>query len=428
MIKALYHGDLIIKMKTSNYFRRKSCRLCRSNKLSSIINLQSTPPANQFVKIDSLGTKQAKYPLEVFFCKNCAHVQLLDVVNPEELFRDYVYVSGTSPVFVNHFKDYANDLMNNYEFDKNKLILDIGSNDGTLLSFFKEKGHKVLGVDPAKKIAEKATKGGIETISDFFNLNLAKRIKKEYSTASLITANNVFAHADDLIEIINGIKFLLSENGIFVFEVSYLLDVFDKTLFDTIYHEHLSYHSVKPLKNFFSNNGMELIDVKRINTHGGSIRCVAKLKESILITNNSVTDLIKSEENCQLDKADTFIKFALKIQGIKNDLKKMLCDIKKNGQKIAAFGAPAKATTLMYEFGLDKDTIEFIIDDNPLKQGLYSPGLHIPVYPSSILEEKKVDYLMILAWNFADPIIKKNQKFISDGGKFIVPLPEIKIY
>ena len=409
------------------FLKRKFCRLCDSSDLISVVNLKSTPPANAFVNKSSLQKKQKLYPLELFFCNKCSHVQLLDVVEPSELFEEYVYISGTSPVFIKHFENYCDYIIEKFNPSSHEIIVDIGSNDGTLLSFFKAKGYSVLGIDPAKKIALQANKKGIKTINDFFTINVAKEILKSHSKASVITANNVFAHADDLIEITKAVKQLLSPEGIFVFEVSYLVDVLEKTLFDTIYHEHLAYHAVSPLIKFFKNMDMELIEVTRVNTHGGSIRGVVKLANSIRKADCSVMDLFDLENSLKLNEAKTYYDFASNIQSRKNELMTCLKEIKSEGKKIAAFGAPAKATTLMYEFGLDSKYIDFIVDDSPLKQGLYSPGLHIPVLPSSAIEEKKPDYLLILAWNFSESIIEKNYSFHESNGKFIIPLPKLEI-
>ncbi len=407
--------------------KRALCRLCRSSKLSSILKLASTPPANAFVSKENLHIKQRKYPLELFFCQECSHVQLTEVVDPIELFENYVYVSGTSPVFVEHFSNYAKEIVNTYKPSLQNYILDIGSNDGTLLKFFKNMGYQTIGVDPAISISKKAQEDGINTINEFFNYKTSEKIKEKYSTASLITANNVFAHSDDLIGITKAVRNLLSPNGLFVFEVSYLLDVYQKTLFDTIYHEHLSYHTVIPLIKFFQSNEMELIDVSRINTHGGSIRCVVKNIEDKRKINQSVLDLVNLEKSLCLNNKKTFENFTNNIKERKKSLNDFLNELKSRKKSIAGFGAPAKATTLMYEFGLKDDILDFIVDDSPLKQGLYSPGLHIPVLPSSSIKSLKPDYLLILAWNFADSIIKNNEEFSHSGGKFIIPLPNLRI-
>ena len=403
------------------------CRLCKSSRLSSVLKLTSTPPANAFVPREKCHIKQKKYPLELFFCEACNHLQLTEVVHPSELFENYVYVSGTSKVFVDHFKNYAKDIVAKYKPSKDKYVLDIGSNDGTLLKFFKKMGYSVIGVDPAKEIAKKASEEGINTINAFFNLQTAKKIEDKYSKASLITANNVFAHCDDLNGITKAVSNLLCPDGLFVFEVSYLVDVYQKTFFDTIYHEHLSYHTVTPLIKFFENNKMTLIDVFKVDTHGGSIRCVVKNCSDNTQINDSVRSFVELEKTLKFNFRDTFLNLSKKIEARKNELYDFLIKIKSKNKTIAGFGAPAKATTLMYEFGLDNYILDFIVDDSPLKQGLYSPGLHIPIFSSSYIETFKPDYLLILAWNFSDSIIKNNQKFLEAGGKFIIPLPNLEV-
>ncbi len=411
----------------NNFQKNSSCRLCNSSKIVPVLNLASTPPANAFVPKDKLLIEQQKYPLALHFCENCFHVQLTDVVDPKELFEDYVYVSGTSPVFVEHFCNYAKQIVNKYKPSKDNYVLDIGSNDGTLLKFFKEMGYSVIGVDPAKEISQQACKEGINTINDFFDFETSKKIKDQFGLASLITANNVFAHCDDLAGITKAVSSLLCPDGLFVFEVSYLVDVYQKTLFDTIYHEHLSYHSVLPLISFFKDNNMELIDVEKVNTHGGSIRCFVKNKSTQREINPSVETFVKLEKSLGFDDSSTFINFQKKVEYRKKELNDFLCEIKSNKKTIAGFGAPAKATTLMYEFGLNNDILDFIVDDSPLKQNLFSPGLHIPIYSSSYIKTFKPDYLLILAWNFSESIIKKNREFQESGGKFIIPLPNLEI-
>ncbi len=408
--------------------RRSTCRLCAGRDLKEVLCLEPTPPANAFVPRELIGVDQAVFPLDVFFCQSCGHVQLLDVVDPKVLFENYVYVSGTSPLFVKHFKEYAEDIIGNYHPPKGGLVVDIGSNDGTLLSFFKSAGLIVLGIDPARDISQDATRSGVETWCHFFTSKLSSKIKIQRGLAHVITANNVFAHADDLVGIVHGIRDLLALEGVFVFEVSYLLDVFEKTLFDTIYHEHLSYHSVRPLQQFFSKNGMELISAERINTHGGSLRGVAQLKNGTHTKQNSVEKLIANEEKLGLDQAETFEAFGCHIDKIKTKLTNQLKSLKARGKTIAGFGAPAKATTLMYHFGIGPGIIDFIVDDSPLKQNLYAPGLHIPVLPSQAIYEKKPDAIVILAWNFAEPIMKNHAQYLDQGGQFIVPLPEVKSF
>jgi SAM-dependent methyltransferase len=409
--------------------RRDNCRLCGSPELTQVLALAPTPPANAFVAETALNQPQETFPLDVFFCENCGHVQLLDVVDPELLFANYVYVSGTSPVFVKHFQDYADAVCRAYVPDPaGRLALDIGSNDGTLLKQFQAKGMAVLGVDPARDIAARATEDGVETLATFFTAGLADTIRAERGPAQVITANNVFAHADDLSGITNGIRALLAPDGVFVFEVSYLVDVFENTLFDTIYHEHLAYHSVKPLVQFFAAHGMELIAAERVSSHGGSLRGTAQLAGGPHAVDGSVAAAISSEADLGLHTAETLKRFGAKIDRVRDELTAVLGEMKRAGKRIAAFGAPAKATTLMYHFGIGPDVIDFIVDDSPLKQGLFSPGMHIPVLPSEAIYSKTPEAVVILAWNFAEPIMRNHARYLERGGRFIVPLPKVEVF
>lgn len=407
--------------------RRSDCRLCGSADLEQVLSLIPTPPANAFVRREALGRTQKAYPLDVFMCRNCGHVQLLDVVSPDELFRDYVYVSGTSPVFVRHFEEYAAACIDMLGLAAGDLVVDIGSNDGTLLRFFQAEGVRVLGVDPARDIARRATEAGVETWDEFFGLDLARRIKAEKGQARLVTANNVFAHLDPMREFVQGVAETLTPDGAFVFEVSYLVDVYEKTLFDTIYHEHLAYHTVLPLKRFFAANGMELKRARRAATHGGSLRGVATLAGRGVEADGSVDELIDLERSLGLHDTAALKAFGRQIDEVKAELTGLLERLAAQGKRIAGYGAPAKATTLMHHFGLRADLLDYIVDDSPLKQGLYTPGLHVPVVSSSRLETEPPDYLLVLAWNFAPSIIQKNTTFAEAGGRFIVPLPSVEV-
>ena len=407
---------------------KDTCRLCQSKRLQFLFALAPTPPANEFLAERPADGQQDHFPLDVYQCSDCGHVQLIHCVDPERLFRNYVYVSGTSQVFVKHFEEYAAEVIRYVPLATGDRVLDCGSNDGTLLSFLQKAGMDVLGIDPARKIAEEATQRGIPTWPEFFNSALARRIRAEFGTVKVVTANNMFAHADGLPDILDGMASLLDQKGIFVFEVSYLLDVIERNLFDTIYHEHLSYHSVKPLVSFMQRHGLDLVRVQRVDSHGGSIRCYAAPAGSREI-DPSVAELIAQEEKAGLYETATYTAYLDRINGLGAELRSLIARLRQGGAKVAGFGAPAKATTLMYQFGLNAKDLDFIIDDSPLKQGLYSPGRFVPVIDSSVLQDatRRPDYLVILAWNFAQPIIKKNQPYQQAGGKFIVPIPQLQI-
>ena len=405
--------------------RRADCRLCGSTALTQVLSLTPTPPANAFVA--SPDAAQTCFPLDVMMCGECAHVQLAHVVDPEVLFADYVYVSGTSPSFVRHFEAYAKSMIEFARLRPGDLVLDIGSNDGTLLRVFQRAGMKVLGVDPAREIARSATAAGIETFGRFFTPGLAAEIRQTRGTARAITANNVFAHVDDLAAVVEGVRTLLAPDGVFAFEVSYLADVFEHTLFDTIYHEHLDYHAVAPLVGFLSRHGLALVAVERVPTHGGSIRGLVRHAAAAASIEPSVRALVDGEKALGILEADGLRRFGARIDRVRDELTGRVRRLKGDGRTLAGYGAPAKVTTLMHHFRLGTDVVDFIVDDSPLKQGLYTPGLHVPVLPAAAIEEKRPDYLVIFAWNFAEPIIAKQQAFARRGGKFIIPLPEVSV-
>jgi len=400
---------------------RDNCRLCFSPDLTKILELASTPLANEFVSADALNQVQDEFPLYLSRCGACGHVQLPVVVDPKRLFANYVYVSGTSASFVDHFKRYAEQVIQKYGLKPGDLVVEIGSNDGTLLSFFKKAGMRVLGVDPAQEISKAASASGIETLCEFFNQQVADSIKSKHGVANLILANNVFAHADDLHEIARATKSLLDPTaGHFVFEVQYLMDLVEDTLFDMVYHEHLSYHSLEPLVSFFSGLGMTVIDVERVNTHGGSIRVGVSASQAQEAVKNSVLELIKLERECLTQKA--FDELRIRVDEAAAGLKDLL---KSTSGKVIGYGAPAKLTTLMYQFKLQAADFAYIVDDSPWKQGLFTPGMHIPVVSSSHLQKTSDSptRIVIFAWNFADSIVAKFPEY---AGKFITPLPILK--
>ena len=411
-------------MRSGSYFKKDTCRICESSKIIKVVELTATPPGNNFLSKDQIGTQEKEYPLELYFCNECFHIQLGHVVDPSFLFQNhYSYVSGTSPVFVDHLRVYAEYIVRLFNIKESSLIVDIGSNDGTCLSLFKELGMDTLGVDPATEIAEIAISRGIDTIADFFSLNLARQITSKHGKANLITSHNACAHIDDLSGVISGVEILLKDTGVFVMEVGYFVDVFENKWFDTIYHEHVDYHTVAPLEKLFDKCNMELIRVERVSPQGGSIRVMAQKKDGPHKRDSSVSELIAVEENLGLTSADTLIDFENQINEVRDKFQELIQNIKNDGKRIAAFGAATKATTLSYHFKIDKNDIDFITDDNPLKQGVYTPGKHIPVFHPDKIYSEKPDYLVILAWNFATPIMKKHQAYRDLGGSFILPMP-----
>jgi SAM-dependent methyltransferase len=395
-----------------------------------LVDLGSTPLANEFVTASQRGTEQKRYPLVLNLCSSCGHVQLRDVVEADLLFRDYVYVSSTSPVFVDHFRRYAEFVMAHTSIAPGAQVLEIGSNDGVLLRFFKDAGMRVLGVDPARAIAGRATADGIETIPDFFDERLAEDLADRHGSFAVIAANNVLAHADDLHGIVRGVARVLAKDGVFVCEVSYLLDVVRNKLFDTIYHEHVSYHTLRSLSDLLRPHGLQVVEAMRVPTHGGSLRVVAQLRAPGARVSKNVSNILHEEETLGLQHPAPYKQMFEEVRELGARLQAVIQDLRRQREKVVGFGAPAKATTLMFHFGMSRTTFDYIVDDSPLKQGLYSPGLHIPIVPSSHLydAEHVPDYVVVLAWNFADSIVRNHQRFRDNGGHFIVPLPTLVVH
>ena len=402
--------------------------MCGEGSLTKAMSLTPTPPGNDFLTKEELGRDEPVYPLDLYFCEACHHIQLGHVVDPKILYqKNYSYVSATSAYFVNHLKHYAKDMVERFDLKPGDLAVDIGSNDGTCLSFFKDKGMKVVGVDPATEIAGKATENGIDTIADFFGYRLAVELRKKYGTAKYITSHNACAHIDNLFDVVKGVEHWLDADGVFVLEVGYFVDVYSNTWFDTVYHEHVDYHTVAPFERLFNRVGMELISVERISPQGGSIRVMAQKKGGIIKRDDSVDELIALEAKLGLNKAETLHKLNHKISQVRDKLHNLIHSLKADGKSIAGFGAPTKATTLMAHFGLDATVLDFIVDDNPLKQGLFTPITHIPVLSSDALYKMKPDYVLILAWNFAEPIMQMHKKYSEQVGQFILPMPNPEI-
>jgi len=403
--------------------------MCDGAALQKVMALTPTPPGNNFLAAAELTLPEPRYPLELHFCGACHHVQLGHVVDPRILYqKDYFYVSGTSAQFVEHLRGYAAQMTRRFGLGPGALVADIGSNDGTCLRAFRDlAGARVLGVDPATKIARRATESGIETIGDFFTSELAARLRREHGPAAFITSHNACAHIDRLDDVVNGVRHWLADDGVFVLEVGYFLDVYENVWFDTIYHEHLDYHTVSPFVKLFARTGMEAIGVERVSPQGGSIRVMAQKAGGPRSADGSVDELVRLEAQHGLDRPETLVEFGRRIDRVGEELRALTGSLKARGKTLAGFGAATKSTTLLAHFGLGAGELDFIADDNPLKQGLYSPGAHIPVVAADEIYRRRPDYLLILAWNFAEPIMAMHKRFSDDGGRFIVPMPVPRI-
>lgn len=406
--------------------QRTNCRLCDSSNLELALPIRPSPIGDAFIKESELNKKQESFSLDLYLCRNCGHLQLLDIIDPQLLFANYIYSTATSPGLVDHFKQYAATMINRIQPPQNSFIVEMGSNDGSLLRAFKNCGMRTLGIDPAYDIACKATQNGTETIPSFFTSRLAKQIKVEYGEATIFAANNVFAHIDNMHDVAEGIRHLLAQDGVFVFEVSYIVDMIEKHVFDTIYHEHVSYHSIIPLETFLNKHGMKLFDIQRISSKGGSIRGFAQLLDGTRKTEPIVAELMSYENQINLYSLDIYKNLYYRLENIKNDIEHVLKKMKLENKIIIGYGASPSTTTLTYHFELGH-YLDFIVDENPIKQGRFSPGQHLPVLHPDMIAEKNVDCIVILAWQYAEKIIQKQQQFLERGGCFIVPLPEMKI-
>ena len=406
---------------------KTDCRLCGSTKLDHVLPILPSAIGDAFVTAERLNEPQELYPLDCYLCLDCGHLQNLDVVDPDILFRDYTYRTSVSLGLVEHFKRYVQSVVSTLAIPQGSLVAEMGSNDGSLLKAFKNEGMRVQGIDPARDIAAAATADGIPTLPDFFSSALARRIRSEQGEAKLFCANNVFAHIDNMADVVDGIRLLLADDGAFVFEVSYIVDMIDNMVFDTIYHEHVSHHALIPLETFLNKHDMTLFHVARTATKGGSIRAFAQPKSTGKRPRSpELSQLIAEEERRGITKPKIYHDWFAAIEKAKRAVLATVDKAIAEGKTVAAYGASTTTTTLLYHFELES-RIKFIVDDNPLKQGRFSPGAHIPVLPSTELATKKPDIVVILAWIYAEPILKRNQAYIDAGGRFLLPLPEPKI-
>jgi SAM-dependent methyltransferase len=396
------------------YRWRTECRLC-SGPLDRLLRLADTPPANELVDAEFVasGKKQDTFPLVLARCSSCGHVQLQTVVDPARMFSEYFYQSGTSPVFRGHLRALAESVFPKHASD---LVVEVGSNDGTLLSYYADE-YKVVGVDPARNLAEAATARNLLTYADFFTRRTAQMVRDVHGAAALVLALNVFAHADDLHEIVEGVKLLLADDGRFVVEVAYLPDMLRDGTFDMVYAEHTSFHHLSPLVEFFGRHGLSLYDAHHVDSQGGSIRCFVD-------RGTAPTDRLRRMLADELTVADQIAEFLAQIEAAKVELTELLAKLKAEGRTIAAFGAPAKSTTLLHHFGIGRETIDWIVEENPLKQGKFTPGTNIPIVGTDALTSRRPDYVLCLAWNFSKDIVRRYEHL---GLAWIVPLPRLQV-
>ncbi len=397
--------------------------MCEGRGFKEILDLGVMPPANSFLSHPQLFKREVAYPLIVHICTNCKSLQLKHVVSPKILFKNYHYETGASKPLVAHFYNLADEIASEYLNSPKDLVIEIGSNDGALLSRIKDR-HRVLGIDPATNVARVACQNGVPTKVGFFNYALAREIKSKFGGAKIVVANNVMAHIDDLPSVFRGVRHLLEPDGRFIFEVHWVGNLLTKGGFDQIYHEHLYYHSLHSLQVLLERLGMSVRDIKLVPIHGESMRVYAGYQGESSI---GVKEFFKKEKKMGLGDMKTFEYFSKKVSLNKIKLLDLLAKLKKEGKKIVGYGAPAKGNTLLNYFEIGPDTLEYITDTTLSKQGHYTPGSHIPVVSPEMLKKEKPDYILLLSWNYAKVILEKEKELRKKGVKFILPVPTVKI-
>jgi hypothetical protein len=411
------------------YYTRNDCRLCGSTHLALALALAPMPIATPNFAIPGVGTDDPAFrksiPLELCLCRACGLLQILHVGNPDIQYTHYVYTTSLSLGLAEHFKSYARETLAALRLAPGSLIVEMGSNDGTLLRHFRDAGHRVLGVDPALDIARRATAAGIETLGEYFTAELAARVRAGSGPATAIIANNVLANIDDLDSVTEGVRLLLADDGAFVFETQYGADVVEKNLLDTVYHEHLSYFNVKPLATHYARHGLEIFDVQRIWTKGGSIRVFVQPAGGRRPKSACVDDMIRAEEAAGYYDPARYERWAGEIAEIRRQLSNIADEVHASGRLVGGYGVSVGTTTLLPQFGLT-DKIDVLFDDDPKKdRELVGPDYSIPVLPTSGVYDKSPGAIIIFAWRYAEPIIAKHRRYIENGGRFIVPLPAV---
>jgi hypothetical protein len=405
-----------------------SCRFCDAPLDSVFVDLGMSPLCETFLTGDQLNHMEPFYPLRVYVCEQCWLVQLEEYVTPEDIFGFYPYFSSFSDSWLRHAERYAQEAIERFGLTNGNLVVELGSNDGYLLQFFVGAGIPVLGIEPAKNVAEEAVKKGIPTRAVFFGKDTAGSLREEGIRADLIVGNNVLAQVPDLNSFVAGIKILLAEEGAVTIEYPHLMRLVEENQFDTIYHEHFSYFSLSVTARIAGAHGLEVFDVEELPSHGGSLRVFFQHAEGLRSIEPAVKDLLAREEAAGLGGPDYYAKFSANVEAVKRRLLAFLIDAKRRGKTVVGYGAPGKGNTLLNYCGIRSDFLDFTVDRNPLKQGRFLPGTHIPIRPPEALEEARPDYVLILPWNLKSEIAEQLKGIRSWGGQFVVPIPDVDVW
>ncbi len=405
------------------------CRFCDSTLSQTFVDLGMSPMCESFLRADQLNQMEAFYPLCTYVCGDCFLVQLESYVAPEEIFTEYAYFSSYSDSWLAHAKTYVEMAIDRFGLDGSSLVIELGSNDGYLLRYFVEHEIPVLGIEPARNVAERATEGGVETHVAFFDDSLAKQLATESKSADLIVGNNVLAQIPDLNGFVAGIKTLLKPEGVVTIEVPHLMRLMDENQFDTIYHEHFSYFSFVTAARIFAHHDMTLFDVEELPTHGGSLRLFAHhaADETKPVSARAV-ELEAREIEAGLTRPETYDAFREQVEMTKRNLLDFVIAQRREGKSIVGYGAPGKGNTLLNYCGIRTDMISYTVDRNPYKHGMFLPGTHIPIHPPERIAETQPDYVVIMPWNLKDEIIAQLAYIRDWGGKFVVFIPEVRVY
>jgi 2-polyprenyl-3-methyl-5-hydroxy-6-metoxy-1,4-benzoquinol methylase len=407
---------------------QNACRFCYTPLKHSFCDLGMTPLSNSYLPSESLEKGEVFYPLHAYVCAKCFLVQVKQYELPENIFGDYAYFSSYSDSWLKHCQKYVDEITLRLRFNESAQVVEIASNDGYLLQFFKEKNIPVLGIEPAANVAKVAQEKGIPTCVQFFNSKLAEKLVKEGVSADLIIGNNVLAHVPTLNDFVKGLMILLKPQGVITMEFPHLLRLMESNQFDTIYHEHFSYLSLLAVEKVFAAQGLKIFDVDELNTHGGSLRIYAAHTEDQEKEISGHVLRIRAQENSlQFDCLKGYEQFSIGVQQLKSDLLKFFLECKAEGKKVVGYGAPAKGNTLLNFCGIRNQFLEFTVDRSPHKQGRFLPGTHVPVKPVEAIRDAKPDYLFILPWNLKDEIMDQMSFIREWGGKFVVPIPQLEI-